>query len=218
MQFTGSQFPEQRLKLCLSGEARSPNHWATREFAVLRLCRLGNGLPNSSVGKESTYNAGDPGSIPGAGRSAGEGIGYPLQYSWASLVAQLVRNPPAIWETWVQSLIWEDPLERERLPTQCSGLENSMDCIVHEVTKSRTWLSDFHFHFRLGNSWSLSNPSSKANALIPCVFQSTFLFFLLLLTTKVLFKQIFGQENRLKSQSDSVHPPANSAETGGAEG
>ena len=54
----------------------------------------------------------DPGSIPGSGRSAGEGIGYPLQYSWASLVAQLVKNPPAMWETWVQSLGWEDPLEK----------------------------------------------------------------------------------------------------------
>ena len=56
----------------------------------------------------------DPGSIPGSGRSAGEGIGYPLQYSWASLVAQLVKNPPAMWETWVQSLGWEDPLEKGR--------------------------------------------------------------------------------------------------------
>ena len=70
------------------------------------------GLPGSSVGKESTCNAGDPGSISGLGRSAGEGIGYPLQYSWASLVAQLVKNPPAIPETWVQSLGWEDPLEK----------------------------------------------------------------------------------------------------------
>ena len=59
------------------------------------------GFPDSSVGKESICNAGDPGSIPGSGRSAGEGIGYPLQYSWASLVDQLVKNPPAMWETWV---------------------------------------------------------------------------------------------------------------------
>ena len=59
------------------------------------------GFPNNSVGKESTCNAGDPSSIPGSGRSAGEGIGYPLQYSWASLVAQLVKNLPAMWETWV---------------------------------------------------------------------------------------------------------------------
>ena len=58
-------------------------------------------FPDSSVGKESTCNAGDPGSIPGSGRSAGEGIGYPLQYCWASLVAQLVKNLPAMRETWV---------------------------------------------------------------------------------------------------------------------
>ena len=50
--------------------------------------------------------------IPGLGRSAGEGTGYPLQYSWASLVAQLVKNLPAVRETWVQSLGWEDPLEK----------------------------------------------------------------------------------------------------------
>ena len=70
------------------------------------------GKPDSSAGKESTCNAGDPGLIPGSGRSTGEGIGYPLQYSWTSLVAQLVKNPPAMWETWVQSLGWEDPLEK----------------------------------------------------------------------------------------------------------
>ena len=71
------------------------------------------GLPDSSFGKDSTCNAGDPGSIPGLGRSLGEGIGYPLQYSWeASLVAQLVQNPPAMQETWVRSLGWEDPLEK----------------------------------------------------------------------------------------------------------
>ena len=64
-------------------------------------------FPDSSVGKESTCNAGDLGSIPGSGKSGGEGIGYPLKYS---------------------------------------GLENSMDCIVHGVTKSRTGLSNFHFH------------------------------------------------------------------------
>ena len=71
------------------------------------------GFPGSSAGKESAYNAGDPGLIPGLGRSPGEGIGYPLQYFWAFLVAQLVRNPPAMWETWVRSLGWEDPLEKE---------------------------------------------------------------------------------------------------------
>ena len=70
------------------------------------------GFPGSSAGKDSTCNAGDPSSIPGSERSAGEGIGYPLWYSWASLVAQLVENPPAIQETWVQSLGWKDPLEK----------------------------------------------------------------------------------------------------------
>ena len=59
------------------------------------------GLPGSSAGKESACNAGVPGSIPGSGRSPGEGIDYPLQYSWASLVAQMVKNPPAMQETWV---------------------------------------------------------------------------------------------------------------------
>ena len=59
------------------------------------------GFPDSSVSKESTCNAGDPISIPGLGRSPGEGIGYPLQYSWASLVAQLVKNLPAMQEIWV---------------------------------------------------------------------------------------------------------------------
>ena len=65
-----------------------------------------------SVGKESVCNARDSGSIPGLGRSTGEGIGYPLQYSWTSLVAQLVKNLPTMRETWVPSLGWEDPLEK----------------------------------------------------------------------------------------------------------
>ena len=71
------------------------------------------------------------------------------------LVAQLVKNPPAMPETWVQSLGWEDPLGRERLPTgegkgfplQYSDLENSRNCVVHGVTNSWNDLSDFHFHF-----------------------------------------------------------------------
>ena len=95
------------------------------------------GFSESSVDKESACNVGNPGSIPGWGRSAGEGIGYPLRYSWASLVAQLEKNPPAMWETWVKSLGWEDPLRREKA-THSSILENSMDCIVHGVAKSQT--------------------------------------------------------------------------------
>ena len=75
---------------------------------------LGRGFPDSSVGKESACNAGDPGSIPGSGRSTREEIGYPLQHSWASLVAQLVKNTPALQETWVRFLDWEDPLEKSK--------------------------------------------------------------------------------------------------------
>ena len=59
------------------------------------------GFPDSSVGKESACNGGNPDLIPGSGRSPEEGISYLLQYSWASLMAQLVKNPPAMWETWV---------------------------------------------------------------------------------------------------------------------
>ena len=77
----------------------------TPPFAVM-------GFPDSSVSKESACTAGDPSSIPGLGRFAGEGIGYPLQYSWASHVAQLVKNLPAMQETWVHFLGWEDPLEK----------------------------------------------------------------------------------------------------------
>ena len=76
------------------------------------ICLSHEGFPDGSVGKESACSAGDPSLIPGSGRSAAEGIGNPLQYSWASLVAQLVKNLPAMQETWVRK-IWR----RERLPT-----------------------------------------------------------------------------------------------------
>ena len=87
--------------------------------------------------------------IPGSGRSPGEGISYPLQYSWASLVAQLTENLPAIWETWVQSLGWEDPLEEGmeihysilawRIPME----RRAWQATVHGVAKSQTQLSEF---------------------------------------------------------------------------
>ena len=73
--------------------------------------------------------------IPGSGRSTGEGIGYPLQYSWASFVAQLVKNLPAMRETWVRSL-GRSPGEEKGYPLQDYGLENSIDCIVHGVAES----------------------------------------------------------------------------------
>ena len=68
-------------------------------------------FPSSSASKESSCNAEDTSFIPGLGRSAGKGIGYPLQNSWASLVPQMVKNPPAMCGTWARSLGWEDPLE-----------------------------------------------------------------------------------------------------------
>ena len=76
------------------------------------MCFEDMGFPDSSVGKESACNAGDPSSTPGSGRSPVEGIGYPLQYSWASLMALLVKNLPAMQETWVRALGWGDLLEK----------------------------------------------------------------------------------------------------------
>ena len=70
------------------------------------------GFPGGSAGKEYACNAKDHSSIPGWERFAGEGIGYPLQYSWASLVAQLVKNLPAMQETWICPLGWKDPLKK----------------------------------------------------------------------------------------------------------
>ena len=87
------------------------------------------GFPDSSVDTEYTCNAGDPSSIPGSRRSPGEGLGYPLQYFGASLVVQLVKNPPAMRETWVQSLGWEDPLEKG-MATHSSTLDWSIPWTV----------------------------------------------------------------------------------------
>ena len=102
------------------------------------------GFPHSSVGNESACNARYPGSITGSGRFAGEGLGYPLQYSWASLVAQLVKNPPAMWETWVLSLHWEDPLEKGKA-THSSILAWRIPWIQSMGSQSLTQLSHFHF-------------------------------------------------------------------------
>ena len=105
------------------------------------------GFPGSSAGKESVCNAGDPGSIPGLGRSPEEKIGYPFQYSLASLVAQLIKILPAMQETCIRFLGEKVPLRRERLPTPVFWPGNSVDCIVHGVPKNWTGLSDLHFHF-----------------------------------------------------------------------
>ena len=104
-------------------------------------------FPGSSADKESACDAGDPGSIPGLERSPGEGIGYLLQYSWDSLVAQLVKNLPAMWETWVWSLGWEDLLE-EGMTTHSSILtwripmdRGASRATDYEAAKSQTWLN-----------------------------------------------------------------------------
>ena len=86
------------------------------EHLFMCLLAISKGFPHSSVGKESACNAGDPGSIPGSGRSIGKGIGDPFQYSWASPVAQQVKNLPTMRENWVSSLSWEDLLEKGKAP------------------------------------------------------------------------------------------------------
>ena len=101
-----------------------------KETSVLALLR---GFPGGSAGKESACNAGDPGSIPGSGRSPGKGIGYPLQYSWASLVAQLVGKESAcnVGDLGSIPVLGRSAGEGKGCPLQYSGLENSMDWIVH---------------------------------------------------------------------------------------
>ena len=117
-------------------------------FYFLHVIREPMGFPSSSAGKESACSAGGPDSIPESGRSPGEGISYPLQYSWASLVAQTVKKPPVMQETQVQSLGGEDPLEKG-MATHSSILtwKNPMDrgawcATVHGITKSQTQLSN----------------------------------------------------------------------------
>ena len=156
-----TSYPKSPLYRCI---------WLT-QFWTGHMPRVG--FSDSSVGKESAYNEGDTVSIPGWWRSVGEEIGYPLQYSWASLVAQLVKNPPAMQETWVRSLDWEDP-RKKGTATQSSILAWRIPWtvyIVHGVVKSQTWLSDFHFH---SQSWLTllvnlalrpnSNTDTQANA------------------------------------------------------
>ena len=99
------------------------------------------GFPGNSADEESACNAGDPGSIPGSGRSTGERIGYPLQYSWASFVVQLVKNPPAMWETWVDLWVGKISRRRERLstpvfwPGEFHGLYSLWGCKESDTTE-----------------------------------------------------------------------------------
>ena len=107
-------------------------------------------LLNNSLGKELVCNAGYPSSIPGLGRSPGEGTGYLFQYSWVSLAVQMVNNLPTTWETWVWSLVWENPLEKGKV-THSSSLAWRIPwtLTVRGIAKSWVQLSDFHFHFSL---------------------------------------------------------------------
>ena len=114
-------------------------------FGYLWLASLIAQLVKNLPAKQSACNAGDPGAIPGSGIYAGERIGYPLQYSWAFLEPQLVKNLSAMWETWVQSLGWEDSLAKGKA-THSSILAWRISwTTVHGVTKGWTRLSDFQF-------------------------------------------------------------------------
>ena len=130
------------------------------------------GFPDSSVGKESTCNAGDPSPIPGWGRSAGEGIGYPLQNSWTFLVAQLVKSPH------LGSIpgLGRSPGEGKGYSLQYSGLKNSMDCIVHRVAKSRTWWVTFTHSFTCD-----ANVVKGSLGCVTCVYSISMVLITLLL-------------------------------------
>ena len=123
--------------------------WACHPTAS-KICKIWPmpGFPVNSAGKEFACNVGDPGSIPGLGRSPAEGTGYPLQDSWASLVAQVVKNPSAMHEPWVQYLGCKDPLE-EGMAAHSSILawripldRGAWRATVHGVAKSQTQLTD----------------------------------------------------------------------------
>ena len=102
------------------------------------------GFPGSSAGKESACNAEDPSLIPGSGRSPGEGVGYPLQYSWASPMAQWVKNLPAVRETWVQSLGWQDPL--------AEGMATHSSILAWRLPMDRgAWQATVHGVARVGH-------------------------------------------------------------------
>ena len=106
------------------------------------------GFPDGSAGKESTCNVEDLGLIPGLGRSAGVGKGYPLQYTWASLMAQMVKNLPATWETWVRTLGWKNLLEK--------GMATHSSILAWRIPMDRgAWWATVH---GLAKSWiQLSN-------------------------------------------------------------
>ena len=111
-------------------------------------------FPGSSANKESACNLGDSGLIPGSERSPGKWMGYPLQYSWASLVVQMVKNLPAMLETWVWSQGWEDPLE-EGMATHSSILAWRIPWServgLDWATKPNTTHTHIHTHTHINN-------------------------------------------------------------------
>ena len=126
-QFLGQEDPLEKGKSTHS----SILAWVTKSWTQLSTFHF----TYSSVGKESACNEGDHSSIPGSGRSPGEGIGYPLQYSWASLAAQTVKSPPAMQEIPVQFLGQEDPLEKGSAQFSRSVVSDSLQS--HEPPHAR---------------------------------------------------------------------------------
>ena len=109
---------------------RFGHDWSDLAAAGTIQITSGEAFPDISVGKESAFYIGNPGLIPGWGRSHGEGLSYPLQYSWTSFVALLVKNPLAMWETWVLIPgLGRSSGEGKGNPLQYPGVKNSMDCV-----------------------------------------------------------------------------------------
>ena len=116
------------------------------------------GFPGSSAGKESTWNAGDHSSIAGSGISPREGIGYPLQYSWASLVVQLVKNTSAMRETWVWSLNLKDPLEE--------GIATHSSILAWRIPMDKgAWRASPWGH-GVGHDWATKHGTAHGNSIL----------------------------------------------------
>ena len=129
---------EEPGRLQFMGLQWAGHNWVTTRFIIVTLFIIvPNCFPCGSAGKKSACNAGNLSSILELGRSPGEEIGHPLQYSWAYLVAQLIKNPPAMRETWVQSLGWEDHMKKRkaahfsilgwRIPWTVMGVHKELD-------------------------------------------------------------------------------------------
>ena len=150
---------EESGRLQFMGSQTAGHDWVTITFIIVNLFIIVlNYFPCGSAGKKSACNAGELALIPELGRSPGEEIGYPIQYSWASLVAQLGKNPPEMWETWVQSLGWEDHMKK-RKAAHFSILAWRIPWTIWGITKSWTQLRDFRFHF-FTSSLMVTNASS----------------------------------------------------------